>query len=195
MQRLLIKLVLTPLLMLAVSWAARRWGRGIGGLLAGLPVASGPISIYLCAEQGADFAASAAGHSILSLTPVALFSLVYAVGAQRLSMPACLLSGFGVFLLVLYFLQSTRPVFVASMDHWGSRDLDWSDRGPEQATGEISNPLFAMGPTGAHSLRHRHDVPDHSFGFRSWPPMEWFAFADSDYRLATLRLCSCSAGE
>jgi hypothetical protein len=28
------------------------------------------------------------------------------VVAQRLSMPACLLSGFGVFLLVLYFLQS-----------------------------------------------------------------------------------------
>jgi hypothetical protein len=106
MQLLLIKLVITPLLMLTVSWAARRWGPGIGGLLAGLPLASGPISIYLCAEQGADFAASAAGHSILSLTPVALFSLVYAVAAKRLSMPACLLSGFGVFLLVLYFLQS-----------------------------------------------------------------------------------------
>jgi uncharacterized integral membrane protein len=106
MQLLLIKLVLTPLLMLIVSWAARRWGPGIGGLLVGLPLASGPISIYLCAEQGANFAASAAGHSILSLTPVALFSVVYAVVAQRLSMPACLLSGFGVFLLVLYFLQS-----------------------------------------------------------------------------------------
>src|SRR5215469_1222884 len=106
MQLLLIKLVLTPLLMLTVSWAARRWGPGIGGLLAGLPLTSGPISIYLCAEQGADFAASAAAHSILSLTPVALFSMVYGVLARRLSMPACLLSGFGVFLLVLYFLQS-----------------------------------------------------------------------------------------
>lgn len=105
MQLLLIKLILTPLLMLTVSWAARRWGPGIGGLLAGLPLTSGPISIYLCAEQGADFAASAAAHSILSLTPVALFSIVYAVVARRLPMPACLLSGFGVFLLVLYVLQ------------------------------------------------------------------------------------------
>jgi hypothetical protein len=108
--------------MLAVSWAARRWGPGIGGLLAGLPLASGPISIYLCAEQGANFAASAAGHSILSLTPVALFSLVYAVVAQRLSMPACLLSGFGVFLLVLYFLQSLAQrqsrLLVLDLDIW-----------------------------------------------------------------------------
>lgn len=45
MQLLLIKLLLTPLSMLAVSWAARRWGPGIGGLLAGLPLTSGPISI------------------------------------------------------------------------------------------------------------------------------------------------------
>jgi hypothetical protein len=46
-QLLLIKLLLTPLLMIAISWAARRWGPGIGGLLAGLPLTSGPISISL----------------------------------------------------------------------------------------------------------------------------------------------------
>jgi len=50
----------------------------------------------LCAEQGADFAASAAGHSILSLTPVALFSLVYALLAQRLSMPAAIFPSLSV---------------------------------------------------------------------------------------------------
>ena len=44
------------------------------------------------------------------------------------------------------FPAKPSPLFVASMDRWGSRDLDWSDRVPEQATGEISNPLFAMGP-------------------------------------------------
>ena len=73
--------------------------------MAGLPLTSGPISIYLCAEQGADFAASAAAHSILSLTPVTLFSIVYALLAGSFPMSGCLLSGFSVFLLVLYFLQ------------------------------------------------------------------------------------------
>jgi hypothetical protein len=105
MQLLLIKLVLTPLLMFIISWAARRWGPSIGGLLAGLPLTSGPISIYLCAEQGANFAALAAAHSILCLTPVALFSIVYAQLARRLPMSGCLLSGFIGFLLALYFLQ------------------------------------------------------------------------------------------
>jgi uncharacterized membrane protein HdeD (DUF308 family) len=103
----LIKLLLTPLLMLAVSWAARRWGPGIGGLLAGLPLTSGPISIYLCAEQGPHFAASAAANSILSLMPVALFSVVYSRLADRLPVIGCALGSFGVFLLSLYFLQKS----------------------------------------------------------------------------------------
>jgi hypothetical protein len=91
--------------MLAVSWTARRWGPGIGGLLAGLPLTSGPISIYLCAEQGPDFASSAAATSLLSLTPVALFSLVYGRLCSRRSIPICALSGTGVFLLSLSFIQ------------------------------------------------------------------------------------------
>jgi len=92
--------------MIAVSWSARRWGPGIGGLLAGLPLTSGPISIYLCIEQGPKFAAAAASSSLLSLTPVAIFSVVYGRLAQRLPMPACALCGLGVFLASLYFLQS-----------------------------------------------------------------------------------------
>jgi hypothetical protein len=104
-QLLLIKLFLTPLLMFAVSWAARRWGPGIGGLLAGLPLTSGPISIYLCAEQGPAFAAAAAAHSLLSLTPVTVFSVVYGRLARRQPMPVCLLCGLGGFLASLYLLQ------------------------------------------------------------------------------------------
>jgi hypothetical protein len=104
-QLLLIKLLLTPLLMIAVSRAARRWGPGIGGLLAGLPLTSGPISIYLWVEQGPKFAATAASSSLLSLTPVAIFSVVYGRLAQRLPMPACAFCGLAVFTLSLFFLQ------------------------------------------------------------------------------------------
>jgi hypothetical protein len=110
-QLLLIKLLLTPLLMFAVSWAARRWGPGIGGLLAGLPLTSGPISIYLCAEQGPGFAASAAANSILSLTPVALFSVVYSRLSDSRQMPTCVVGGFGAFLLSLYCLQKSSFSF------------------------------------------------------------------------------------
>ena len=98
MQLVLIKLFLTPLLMVTVSWSARRWGPGIGGLLAGLPLTSGPISIYLCAEQGPGFAATAASNSLLSLTPVALFSIVYSQLADRVPMALFALASGGAFL-------------------------------------------------------------------------------------------------
>jgi hypothetical protein len=110
-QLLLIKLILTPLLMLAVSWTARRWGPGIGGLLAGLPLTSGPISIYLCAEQGPAFASAAAASSLVSLTPVALFSLVYGRLCSRCSISVCGLSGAGIFLLSLFILQRSALSF------------------------------------------------------------------------------------
>ena len=100
--------------MLAVSWAARRWGPGIGGLLAGLPLTSGPISIYLYAEQGPHFAASAAANSILSLTPVALFSVVYTRLSGHRQVVSCTLGSFGAFLLALYFLQKSGFSFWVS---------------------------------------------------------------------------------
>jgi hypothetical protein len=111
MQLLLIKLFLTPLLMVAVSWSARRWGPGIGGLLAGLPLTSGPISIYLYAEQGPGFAAVAAANSILSLTPVALFSVVYSQLADSLPMALAAFPSSGAFLLSLYVLQRVALSF------------------------------------------------------------------------------------
>ena len=111
MELLLIKLFLTPLLMVAVSWSARRWGPGIGGLLAGLPLTSGPISIYLYAEQGPGFAAAAAANSILSLTPVALFSVVYSQLADSLPMALAALASSGAFLLSLYVLQRVALSF------------------------------------------------------------------------------------
>ena len=51
----LIKLILTPVLMLGVSIAAKKWGTFWGGLLSGLPLTSGVILTFLAVEQGAGF--------------------------------------------------------------------------------------------------------------------------------------------
>ena len=64
---LIIKLILTPLLMWLVSYASRKWGTAFGGLLSGLPLTSGPVSIYLMIEQGRGFAAESAVSSLGSV--------------------------------------------------------------------------------------------------------------------------------
>ena len=43
----LLKILLTPALIAVATLLARRWGPGVGGTLAGLPLTSTPVSIFL----------------------------------------------------------------------------------------------------------------------------------------------------
>ena len=75
---LILKVTLTPLLIAVATLAARYWGPGIGGWIAGLPLTSGPVSVFLAVEQNTAFAARAACGTLLGLFAVACFCVVYA---------------------------------------------------------------------------------------------------------------------
>ena len=77
-----IKLMLTPLIMGSATLASRRWGDAVGGWLVGLPVISGPVSVYLLIERGAEFAAVAAAGSVSGVISQAAFCVGYALGAE-----------------------------------------------------------------------------------------------------------------
>jgi hypothetical protein len=80
---LILKLLLAPLIIAAATLVSRRWGERIGGLLIGLPLTSGPVSIFFTLEQGPHYAANAAMGSILGLIPVAVFCVSYVQCARR----------------------------------------------------------------------------------------------------------------
>ncbi|MDR3096737.1 MAG: hypothetical protein LBV73_06645 [Paraburkholderia sp.] len=77
MDLLVFKLVVTPLLLLAASLAVRRWGEAIGGFMVGLPLTSGPISVFLALEHGPAFAAQATAGSLVATVAQVAFCLVY----------------------------------------------------------------------------------------------------------------------
>ena len=77
----LIKLVPTPLLIATLTLIGRRWGSAVSGAIAGLPLTSGPVSVFLALEQGKDFAAHTANATLAGLIAVAAFSLSYALVA------------------------------------------------------------------------------------------------------------------
>lgn len=81
---LLLKLIMTPLIIAAATLVARHWGENIGGLMVGLPLTSGPVSIFFAIEQGHNFAAHAALGSMLGLIPVAVFCTGYVLVSRRL---------------------------------------------------------------------------------------------------------------
>lgn len=94
---LTLKLLITPLLIAAATLAARRWGPTVGGWFAGLPLTSGPVSVFLALEQGRSFAATAARGSILGLVGVSAFCVGYAHAARRFGPAICLTIGFAAY--------------------------------------------------------------------------------------------------
>jgi hypothetical protein len=88
MSLLAIKLVVTPLVVLVASLAARRWGDAVGGWLVGLPLTSGPVSVFLAIEVGPSFAAQATDGSIAGVLSQAAFCLGYAALARQGAMAA-----------------------------------------------------------------------------------------------------------
>lgn len=104
MTLLVLKLLLTPLLIALASFVSRRWGQSVGGWVAGLPLTSGPVSVFLALEQGHAFAAAAAVGTLWGLLGVGTFCLAYAHSARRLPWfvsTAIALAAFGITIRLL----------------------------------------------------------------------------------------------
>jgi hypothetical protein len=108
MSLLLLKLILTPLLIGLVTLASRRWGSTVAGWLVGLPLTSGPVSIFLCLEQGRAFAAQAASGMLLGLIPVAAFCLAYARTAPKNRWPGSLSAGLGAYFIAAWGMSKVN---------------------------------------------------------------------------------------
>lgn len=88
---LLIKLLLTPVFIGAVTLAGRRWGPAVSGLLVGFPLTSGPVSVFLALQYGPGFAARAAVGSIAGMASSCVFCLAYGLAVRRWSWGPCAL--------------------------------------------------------------------------------------------------------
>lgn len=82
---LALKVTLTPLLIAAASLVQRRWGGLVGGLVAGLPLTSAPVSVFLAVEHGPAFAARAATSTLLGVIAMSAFCVAYAKASDRWS--------------------------------------------------------------------------------------------------------------
>jgi hypothetical protein len=97
------KLILTPLLILAISLASRRWGEAVGGWLVGLLVTSGPVAFFLALDHGVAFAKQAALGLLAGTVAQACFCVVYYQAATLAAWPVAFL------LATVVFLGARRP--------------------------------------------------------------------------------------
>jgi hypothetical protein len=112
---LLLKLLLTPLIIIAVTLIARRWGPRAAGLLVGLPVTGGPVSVFLATEHGRLFAARAASGAIAGTLGTAGFCAAFALIARRHRTTAALGGGLvalGAITAAMHALRAFAPPFI-----------------------------------------------------------------------------------
>jgi uncharacterized membrane protein (UPF0136 family) len=99
------KLFITPMMICSVYFAGRRWGEVVSGFLIGLPLTSGPISLILAYQYGADFAARAAIGNLAGQISICSFCLAYYYAAKS----SCWLVSTGIaisaFVMATYFLH------------------------------------------------------------------------------------------
>jgi len=109
------KILLSPLCVVAVSVAGRRWGIAAAGLLGGLPVVAGPILLVVTLVHGGEFGADAAAGTLLGLAALTAFVVVYARLAPTAAPIPSLLCGWVAFLLGVALLSPLRPPPLASL--------------------------------------------------------------------------------
>ena len=105
----LFKLIITPLLIGAVTLAGRRLGPVVNGLLVGLPLTTGPISLILARQFGLEFASQAAVGNLAGQVSMCVFCLVYSLVAYKKSWLV------SAFLAVSAFLLTT---LLLNQFHW-----------------------------------------------------------------------------
>jgi hypothetical protein len=110
-----LKLFLAPLLVIAASLSARRFGAVIGGVVVGLPVVAGPILLVLALTHGREFGADAAQASLLGLVSLTVFILVYAFICDEWSWKLALPLGWGAFVVSTAVLSGLSIDGLASL--------------------------------------------------------------------------------
>jgi hypothetical protein len=105
MNLLILKLILTPLLIAMATLAVRRWGFTLGGVFTGLPLISGPVSLFLALEQGPRFAEQGSRGMLLGTIALAAFCVAYVRTGKGLSWLAPLIVGFASYCFAAWSLS------------------------------------------------------------------------------------------
>jgi hypothetical protein len=111
---LIVKMAITAGFVLAATMTAERAGPLVGGLVATLPIAAGPVYVFLALDHDAHFIAQSAVASLAINAVNVIFALVYALLAQKRSLGLSLPAAFLVWLVLVLVVHSNHWSFAAA---------------------------------------------------------------------------------
>ncbi len=89
-----------PTVIGGVTWASKKWGNQVGGILASLPWSAAPIMLFFTLEQGVDFTVHSIKGVMIGIIGVLLFTLTYMYSAIKFRWYVSILLAYLAFLLV-----------------------------------------------------------------------------------------------
>ena len=78
-----VKLAAIPAVVWLASWAGRRWGHRVSGLISGFPLISGPILLFVAGDAPAVFVADAGWTTMAAAPSVGVHCVAYSWMARR----------------------------------------------------------------------------------------------------------------
>ncbi len=100
------KITVTPLLVLAATLAIRRWGATVGGLITGIPIMTGPITLFVALELGEEFAVATTTAVLIAVVGAAMFTSTYALLSHFWRWPGTLLVSLGAWFATAFGLSA-----------------------------------------------------------------------------------------
>ena len=105
-----IKLLMMPPVIAGVTLISRKWGNGLGGVIASLPWVGGPILFFIAIEQGSEFAQSAIPGVLVGIISWLVFCFTYIVVGQKYNILISVLAGYTTYLLTGALIENLIPV-------------------------------------------------------------------------------------
>jgi hypothetical protein len=116
MSTFILKLILMPTIVAAVTLTSRKWGNIIGGLLASLPLVAGGILLFIALEQGPAFAAATVSGIMVGILGWIVFCGVYILVGQRFNPVFSTFLGYSAYILWAWLIQRFIPLL--SLPAW-----------------------------------------------------------------------------
>jgi len=114
-QLLLLKLLITPLLIIIASISGKRFGTTFTGIIVGLPLTTGPISFILAKQYGTEFAVSVVSGNLTGQISLCFYCIVYHLVARKYNWVISFVSGISGWIISAIILNSIKWNIISAL--------------------------------------------------------------------------------
>jgi len=112
---LLLKLLITPLLIIIASISGEKFGTTFTGIIVGLPLTTGPISFILAKQYGTEFAVSVVSGNFTGQISLCFYCIIYHLVAKKNNWVISFVSGIIGWIISAIILNNIKWTIISAL--------------------------------------------------------------------------------